>query len=233
MISVRNPAAFLDEHEFDTHGLHLNTRIYSDPIQERSKASLARLLKATRDLISERGSEEFTVQEIADRASVSIGTVYSRFENKDNLVRATIVSSLEQLGREVAQVVQETLETCETLEAFIPQYIQDYARTLLSNGPLLRVTMDRAVYDPFVSRIGNHRGRESSRAGANAILQFSEQIAGPSHAIKADAAYQVIYATLARQLSLGTTVESTSIFDWEVLEGQLGEMILEYLRSDP
>ena len=63
------------------------------PQQGRSKASLERMLAAGRELMLERGSEEFTLQEVSERGQVSIGSIYLRFESKDNLVRGVIARS--------------------------------------------------------------------------------------------------------------------------------------------
>ena len=61
------------------------------PQQGRSKASLERMLAAGRELMLDRGSEEFTLQEVSERGQVSIGSIYLRFESKDNLVRGVML----------------------------------------------------------------------------------------------------------------------------------------------
>ena len=68
------------------------------PQQGRSKASLERMLFAARELMLERQSEEFTLQDVSARGNVSIGSIYLRFESKDNLVRAVIFNALEEIA---------------------------------------------------------------------------------------------------------------------------------------
>ena len=105
------------------------------PQQGRSKASLERMLAAARELMLERGSEEFTLQEVSERGQVSIGSIYLRFESKDNLVRGVIAEDAAALQggdvivrsggeftaalrEELARVVGEGLATATTAWEF-------------------------------------------------------------------------------------------------------------------
>jgi AcrR family transcriptional regulator len=58
------------------------------PKQARSRQTLSRLLDAAEALLSEEGAEGATVPAIARRAGVSVGVIYRRFSDKDDLLRA-------------------------------------------------------------------------------------------------------------------------------------------------
>jgi len=58
------------------------------PQQARSRATFNRLLDATEELLDEGGLDAATVPAIAERAGVSVGVIYRRFPDKDNLLRA-------------------------------------------------------------------------------------------------------------------------------------------------
>jgi AcrR family transcriptional regulator len=62
------------------------------PSQARSRASLDRLLTAVEQVIAERGVANLTVQDVARRAGLAAGTLYTRFEGKDALLRAFTVA---------------------------------------------------------------------------------------------------------------------------------------------
>ena len=79
-----------DGRALDAHPPILN--VSRRPQQGRSKASLERMLTAGRALMLERGSEDFTLQDVNQKGNVSIGSIYLRFQSKDNLVRAVIAS---------------------------------------------------------------------------------------------------------------------------------------------
>ena len=66
-----------------------------EPKQNRSKASLERLLNAACELLTENGYKDFTLQEVSKRAKVSIGSIYNRFKSKEDLIRLLQVRELE------------------------------------------------------------------------------------------------------------------------------------------
>lgn len=103
------------------------------PQQGRSKASLERMLSAARELMLERGSEDFTLQDVNQRGNVSIGSIYLRFQSKENLVRAVIARALEDLAQAEEAMVEEVLGSSATLEEFMPRYVAGYAEVLRVN----------------------------------------------------------------------------------------------------
>ncbi len=202
------------------------------PQQGRSRASLERMLAAARELMIERGSEEFTLQEVSQRGNVSIGSIYLRFESKDNLVRAVIADSDAELGAAEAAMFAKLRIDCTSLDNFVPRYVEAYAEVLWQFAPLLRLSMERASFDPQVSGPGKLRANSAAIAATAAIMTFADEIGGPNSQVKADAVFRIIFATLARQLSLGSTFESMDPFDWDLLKRELGRMALAYLMAD-
>jgi AcrR family transcriptional regulator len=202
------------------------------PQQGRSRASLERMLAAARELMLERGSEEFTLQEVSQRGNVSIGSIYLRFESKDNLVRAVIAESDGDIGAAEDAMFRMLRAESTSLGQFVPRYVEAYAEVLRQFAPLLRLSMDRAAFDPQVSAPGKVRANTAAAAATEAMLAFADEIAGPDRQLKADAAFRIIFATLARQLSLGSTFESMDPIDWEQLKRELGRMTLAYLTAD-
>jgi AcrR family transcriptional regulator len=202
------------------------------PQQGRSRASLERMLAAARELMIERGSEEFTLQEVSQRGNVSIGSIYLRFESKDNLVRAVIGDSDAELGAAEDAMFNMLRRECSALGQFVPRYVEAYAEVLRQFAPLLRLSMERAAFDPLVSGPGKLRAKTAEAAATNAFLAYADEIAGPDGLIKADTAFRIIFATLSRQLSLGSTFETMDPIDWDLLKRELGRMTLAYLKAD-
>lgn len=56
------------------------------PQTERARRSLERILSAVEELLVEKEFSEITVGEIADKAGVSTGLLYSRFDGKDEIL---------------------------------------------------------------------------------------------------------------------------------------------------
>lgn len=202
------------------------------PLQGRSKASLERMLITARDLMLERGDEDFTLQDVSQRGNVSIGSIYLRFESKENLVRAVIANFLDSLAEEENTMFNSIMAESTSLGAFVPVYVRAYAEVLRRNAPLLRLSMRRAASDPLVQGPGKERAFAAAAAGTGAMLAFRQEFGGTDHQTKASAAFQIIYATLARELNLGIQGEAANNYDWELLKRELARMILAYLRSE-
>jgi AcrR family transcriptional regulator len=66
-----------------------------EPQQERSRRTLENLLSATIRTLHESGLESATVPRIAEAAGVSPATVYRRFKDKKDLLRAAFLHMLE------------------------------------------------------------------------------------------------------------------------------------------
>lgn len=62
--------------------------IRKEPTQQRSRERVERMLAAARDLIAERGSDAMKIGEVAERAGVSIGSLYQFFPDKSAIIRA-------------------------------------------------------------------------------------------------------------------------------------------------
>ena len=58
--------------------------------QARSQETLERLLDSAESLLVNKGFEDVTVAEIATRAGVSVGAVYSRFRDKDAVLQCLL-----------------------------------------------------------------------------------------------------------------------------------------------
>ncbi|WP_246027174.1 TetR/AcrR family transcriptional regulator [Novosphingobium umbonatum] len=201
------------------------------PLQGRSKASLERMLATARDLMLERGNEDFTLQEVSKRGKVSIGSIYLRFSSKDSLVMAVLEQTMQQLAADETAMIERLKTDCQDLPDFVTSYVEDYAEILRLHAPLLRLTMLRAEHDVEISTMGKQAAARAVRQAVEAFLAFGEEIRTPDPALSAASAHHIIFATLARQLSLGSTGESIANYDWAVLKRELTRMCIAYLIS--
>ena len=71
------------------------------PKQLRSRAIVDAIVQAGRELLANEGASSLTTNRIAERAGVSIGSLYRYFPNKDAVLAAIYDADI---GREVADI---------------------------------------------------------------------------------------------------------------------------------
>ncbi len=77
------------------------------PVQARSTASVDAILKATVQVLLRVGKEKLTTTRVAERAGVSVGTLYQYFPNKSALLRAALKRHMDVMFAEVQRVCAE------------------------------------------------------------------------------------------------------------------------------
>jgi hypothetical protein len=120
---------------------------------------------------------------------------------------------------------------CTSLDEFMPRYVEAYAEVLSVNAPLLRLAMMRAESDPLVAAPGKKAALHALSQATAAMLQYAREFGGSDFENRAGSAYHVIFATLARELSLGSSSEAVTNYDWAALKRELGRMCLAYLKA--
>jgi len=115
-----------------------------------------RILDAAREVFGEAGAAA-TMEEIAVRAGVGVGTVYRRFTSKDALIDELLRLALEQLTAEAGQALARTdgYGLHELLRAFGRSFAEHarYATLLLEREPDAAATgRIRAAVDELTAR---------------------------------------------------------------------------------
>lgn len=76
------------------------------PQQERAKETVRVILEACAQILHESGLEGLTTKRVAERAGVSVGSVYQYFPNKEALVEAIVDQQVDQLLESARQMVR-------------------------------------------------------------------------------------------------------------------------------
>ncbi|MGW2282728.1 TetR/AcrR family transcriptional regulator [Streptomyces sp. NPDC001770] len=134
--------------------------LYRQPRQARSAATLARVLRAAEEVAASAGLEEMTMTGVAEHAGVSVGTIYRRFEDKDQLITALSERMLERREEYVA-------EQLRAAEPSLSGVMDAYARALLQSFT------DNNNLFPELLRA---RGVKSPDRGARAILEIHRSL---------------------------------------------------------
>lgn len=202
------------------------------PKQERSRASVERMVEAAEKLMSERGVDDFTLAELSEVGRVSIGAIYYRFSSKDDLVRLIHARLIGRLDAEVSKAMAAAVDRAQDLPGLVMELINGLADTLRTFAPLLRPLMLRSVTDPQVRSQGKDSYARMSEDFRNALLTRRAEIRHPQPEEAASASYSIAYAALARSLGFNLSPGQVGDFmDWHTLKQNLSVMCAAFLLT--
>lgn len=128
------------------------------PVQKRSIDKKNRIMKAAMDLFISKGYDNTDTKEISKSAGVSVGTLYSYFEDKKSLLieimRESVPRPIRQLLNVESELIQKTEDVKELIFSLIKFIIEikEVPHRMLKQVIALRYT------DPDIERL--HREEE-------------------------------------------------------------------------
>ena len=114
-------------------------QLVHQPKQDRSKDTQEKLLTALESLLEERFFEQITIRDIAQRAGLSPGTIYRRFQNKEALLPILYERYDQRLGKWASSIWQgKSLEAYCDLKSRINWVVKEHVRFYKESAPILR-----------------------------------------------------------------------------------------------
>jgi AcrR family transcriptional regulator len=86
--------------------------------RSRAEQRVQRFLDAAFELIDEKGTTEFTIQEVVDRSKQSLRGFYQYFESKDELLFALLEETIRESLKDLRSAVESESKPLERLRAF-------------------------------------------------------------------------------------------------------------------
>src|SRR2546429_1110680 len=113
------------------------------PMRADAQRNYARLLDAASAAFVEHGADDVSLEEIARRAGVGIGTLYRHFPTRQALLEAVYLEEVQAIARVAAEL--EALPPWEALSQWLERYV-GFARTKKAlNEALLQAAADSDV----------------------------------------------------------------------------------------
>ncbi|WP_336160657.1 TetR/AcrR family transcriptional regulator [Amycolatopsis sp. VC5-11] len=193
---------------------------FRPPQQARSRAALQRLLTAAEQVLAEQGLESFTVAAVASQAGMSVGTIYRRFDGKEQLLHAVKDRLLTQLETSVRDALRSAPPD---LRSIFTAFVAALAQTFEEHDGIFPELLDAQRSD------GRDRGLAALSAIQDALLEALPLSSADVENLKM-AARTIIGACVHRA--------ATSRFwpddrPWETWAEEAAEMALAYLTSPP
>ena len=86
--------------------------------RSRAEQRVQRFLDAAFELIDEKGTTEFTIQEVVERSKQSLRGFYEYFGGKDELILALFEESIREAGEDIQQAVDAQTDPLERLRSY-------------------------------------------------------------------------------------------------------------------
>jgi len=135
------------------------------PQQRRSRLTLDAIFEATIQVLLAQGPEDITTVQIAERAGVSVGSLYQYFPNKRALMAAMV-------QRHVGQVVDATIAACQSAHGAGIQDMCARMMTAFVDAKTRRPEVSRALYLPSAAVNADAIVRAESLRCAQAVMQM-------------------------------------------------------------
>lgn len=194
------------------------------PRQARAEATIEAIVEAAAQVLQREGEEALSTAKIAERAGVSIGSLYQYFPNKEAVLLALIRRERDQIGAAIARKIAESEPksgedlvrgvVATLLVAFRPRRRR---RKLVALTASLSVDRDNSGLE-LRDRIGN--------LIVAASRQFPDLASRPLSDISA---YVLVRAVLGAIRS--AVVENSKIIDDPEFEEELCRLAIGYLKS--
>jgi AcrR family transcriptional regulator len=117
------------------------------PSQRRSQVTVTAILDAAARVFEERGFEAGTTNHVAERAGVSIGSLYEYFPNKDAIVAAVVERELERERANLLAILAPA-ETDDGLAAQLRAFVDALLELHARRPALHRILFDQADHPP-------------------------------------------------------------------------------------
>lgn len=201
---------------------------FRPPQQARSREALRKLLNAAEEVLAEVGYEECTMAAVAERAGVSVGSIYRRFEGRDQLLavlKERMTSDLE------ARIVAAVDAAPDNLDDIVHAYVHALALAFSSGSAILPDLFGRRdrrnLSDP---------GQAALESGydyfATATRPFWSRVERPDVGDAVRAAAETIMASFVhRAMRAQGAPARFPVEDWIRYADHVTDMVLAYLRT--
>jgi AcrR family transcriptional regulator len=153
------------EFAFVTAIVQTALRPRKQPVQARSEATVTAIYEASIQVLLSIGYRKLTTTQVAERAGVSVGTLYQYFPNRQALIRAV----LERYLMEMSASIQAD---CQTLRGRSLDEIAAGIVDAMIAAKWRRLEVSRAMHEPLVEVGGAELVRASAATGASLVADL-------------------------------------------------------------
>lgn len=204
--------------------------IVRKPKQQRSRATLQKLVEAGIELLQERGYEGLSIGDVSARAGVSVGSIYQRFDSKEALFAALHEAFLERIDAEQRDLFSD-IDPGLPDDRLIAEAVTRLAKMLQRHEHLLRVMILRGAVDEPTRQRGSRSSVVLAETFEGFLLTSVRGFRHENSEVAATICFRIVYATLTRRITSGPNFESATGISWELLTQEVARACASYLLS--
>lgn len=192
------------------------------PQQDRSRITVEAILEATAHILTEEGYDKASTNRIAERAGVSIGSLYQYFPNKESLMAAL----MEQHSNEIAELVESKLYDLsdQPLEKVIPELIRAVIAAHAIN-PRLHQVLNEEI--PRSERL--QQMQQAEERIADLLRAYLERWSNGIHPRNLDLTIFILGRTV-ESLCHSAVIEHPDFVSDSQFEQEVSSLLLSYLK---
>ena len=184
------------------------------PAQDRSRATVEVILDAAARILVKDGYELFTTNRVAERAGVSVGSLYQYFPNKESLLAELMRLHVEELERGIVAITEGAAKRplAETVRALVEDNVRAHLvdpelhRVLSEEVPRLGPLDWRTAYgERCTSRVRDALEQRRSELAVNdldlAVYLVTGAVESAIHDVVADRPEDLRSGALAEELT--------------------------------
>jgi AcrR family transcriptional regulator len=169
------------------------------PIQARSAVTVESICEATIQVLLSHGADRLTTTRVAERAGVSVGTLYQYYPNKQALLFAVLESHLNNVAAKVEAACEAACHKplAEMVREMVEAFVDAKMERADISVALYRVSGE--VGGPaLVKRVG-----QRSRKAVDRMLQTASDIKFPPDKFAVDTMLSAMQGAMRAQLEAG------------------------------
>jgi AcrR family transcriptional regulator len=197
-------------------------------LQQRSRRSLDRLVRAASRVLRRDGFEALTMAAVAAEAGASVGGIYRRFRNKQGLLLAIhdwLVSDIETAIREKVSGVTD-------LRTAVRSFVEIAASRMSADEQLFKMVFKfNQSSDEQVAR-ARKAIQGCYQIFREAVLAHQDDVIHGDVEVAIAIAFHLAYASIVGRI--GKFAEPPfSLMPWPVLQREVSNTVLTYLTGQP
>jgi len=159
------------------------------PVQTRAAVTVGAISEATIQVLLKQGVNRLTTTRVAERAGVSVGTLYQYYPNKQSLLFAVLADHLDQVASSVEAACGQARHRplADMIKAVVEAFV---------DAKMERIDVSVALYQ-FAADVGGpalvKRLGQRSRKALEAMLETASDIASPPERF----AVEMMFAAMA------------------------------------